>query len=79
MHIRIPDFISNIQPYTPGKPIEELEREYGIKGSIKLASNENPLGPSPKALAALRESLSGQAATPRMILVQNWRRELSDR
>jgi histidinol-phosphate aminotransferase len=41
-----------LKPYIPGKPIDELERELGIKNSIKLASNENPLGPSPKALAA---------------------------
>ena len=42
-------------PYQPGKPIEELERELGrLRDAIKLASNENPLGPSPKALAAVR-------------------------
>lgn len=46
-----------LQPYTPGKPIEELEREYGVTGSIKLASNENPLGASPLALAAIREQI----------------------
>ena len=46
--------MSDIRPYVPGKPIEELERELGIKGSIKLASNENPLGPSPMALKAIR-------------------------
>ena len=45
--------IRDLDPYEPGKPIEELERELGITDSIKLASNENPLGPSPKALAAL--------------------------
>ena len=44
--------------YQPGKPIEELEREYGVKGAIKLASNENPLGPSPKAVEAIRTALS---------------------
>jgi histidinol-phosphate aminotransferase len=44
-------------PYEPGKPIEEVEREYGIANSVKLASNENPLGPSPKALAAIRAKL----------------------
>ena len=44
-------------PYEPGKPIEEVEREYGIANSIKLASNENPFGPSPKALAAIRAKL----------------------
>ena len=57
MKITIPDYISNIAPYVPGKPIETLEREYGIAGSIKLASNENPLGPSPAALAALTAAL----------------------
>lgn len=46
-------------PYQPGKPIAELERELGITGSIKLASNENPLGPSPRALAAIRDALDG--------------------
>jgi len=53
----VPEHIAGIVPYPPGKPLEELEREYGIAGSIKLASNENPLGPSPKAVAALREAL----------------------
>ena len=49
--------IANLTPYPPGKPIEELERETGIVDSIKLASNENPLGPSPKAIIAIRENL----------------------
>ncbi len=43
--------------YQPGKPIEELERETGIRDIIKLASNENPLGPSPKAMEAIRKAL----------------------
>ncbi|MEJ5364297.1 MAG: histidinol-phosphate transaminase [Desulfosoma sp.] len=55
----VPPHIAAIDPYPPGKPIEELERELGIKNSIKLASNENPLGPSPKAVAAIREKLDG--------------------
>lgn len=55
--IQPPEHITTIKPYIPGKPIEELERELGIKGSIKLASNENPLGPSPLALRAMREGL----------------------
>ena len=55
--IRIPGNIARIHPYVPGKPIEEVERELGLKGSVKLASNENPLGPSPHALAALRGAL----------------------
>ena len=45
-----------IQPYVPGKPIEEVMREHGIDDVIKLASNENPLGVSPKALQAMREA-----------------------
>jgi len=53
-----PPWIQSLEPYPPGKPIEELEREYGVYGAIKLASNENPLGPSPKALAALRGALA---------------------
>ena len=54
--IRPPDYVLGIQPYVPGKPIEELERELGISNSIKLASNENPVGPSPAALKAIRDS-----------------------
>ena len=49
--------VQGLSPYQPGKPIEELEREYGVSGAIKLASNENPLGPSPRALAAARDAL----------------------
>jgi len=49
--------VAGITVYQPGKPIEEVERELGISGSIKLASNENPLGPSPKALEAVRKAL----------------------
>ncbi|MFA5536385.1 MAG: histidinol-phosphate transaminase [Bacillota bacterium] len=46
--------LTNIKPYVPGKPIEEVKREYGLKDVIKLASNENPLGPSPRAVKAIR-------------------------
>ncbi|MBI5506277.1 MAG: histidinol-phosphate transaminase [Deltaproteobacteria bacterium] len=56
---RIPERIRSLQPYKPGRPIEEVERELGIRGSIKVASNENPLGPSPLALEALRDALPG--------------------
>jgi histidinol-phosphate aminotransferase len=51
--------IRELEPYEPGKPIEALERELGITGSIKLASNENPHGPSPKAVAAIRALAAG--------------------
>jgi histidinol-phosphate aminotransferase len=57
LKIKIPENIAAITPYPPGKPLDELEREYGIKNSIKLASNENPWGPSPKAIRALRNEL----------------------
>ena len=57
--ITVSDNIKSITPYVPGKPIEELERELGISGSIKLASNENPLGPSPKAMAAVKKAVEG--------------------
>ncbi|MBU4251875.1 MAG: histidinol-phosphate transaminase [Candidatus Omnitrophica bacterium] len=48
-----------VNPYISGKPIEETKRQLGLKEVIKLASNENPLGPSPKALSAIKRSLSG--------------------
>jgi len=50
--------IKKLVPYPPGKPIEELEREWGITGSIKLASNENPIGPSPMAVKAITENIN---------------------
>jgi histidinol-phosphate aminotransferase len=50
--------IESLVPYEGGKPIEELARELGVTDAVKLASNENPLGPSPKAQDALRSSLA---------------------
>src|SRR5215468_1699145 len=50
-------WVRTLAPYVPGKPIEELERELGITNIIKLASNENPFGPSPLALAAMQRAL----------------------
>ncbi len=55
--IQVSEYIRTIKPYLPGKPIEELEREFGIVDSIKLASNENPLGPSRLAIKALRKGI----------------------
>lgn len=55
--IKIPEFVKNLKPYKAGKPIEELARERNLKRIVKLASNENPLGPSPKALEAIKEVL----------------------
>lgn len=49
--------VEKIVVYQPGKPIEELERELGISDSVKIASNENPLGPSPKAVEAIRRAI----------------------
>ncbi len=59
MNIKVAAHIESIVPYPPGKPLEELEREYGITGSIKLASNENSWGPSPKAVEAIKKALTG--------------------
>ena len=64
MTIRVPDYIASLKPYPPGKPIEELERQYGIKDSIKLASNENPLGTSPLALEAIKSHLENLRRYP---------------
>ncbi len=57
MSLVIPS-IEALVPYEGGKPVEELERELGITGAVKLASNENPLGPSPRALEAARATLA---------------------
>ena len=59
-----PPYIRAIAPYQPGKPIAELERELGISGIVKLASNENPLGCSPKATAAMIEAIKTIALYP---------------
>jgi histidinol-phosphate aminotransferase len=53
----VPPYVASLQPYIPGKPIEEVEREYGVTGVAKLASNENPLGPSPRAVEAAKAAL----------------------
>src|SRR5581483_4769991 len=53
MRPTVPEYIESLKPYVPGKPIEETEREYGVTNVIKLASNENPLGPSPMAVEAM--------------------------
>ncbi|MHB0997887.1 MAG: histidinol-phosphate transaminase [Armatimonadota bacterium] len=56
--------ICKLKPYSPGKPIEEVEREYGITNIIKMASNENPLGPSRKALEAMMKAVENVALYP---------------
>lgn len=47
--------LATLKKYVPGKPIEEVKREYGLTDIVKLASNENPLGPSPKAIQAIKD------------------------
>lgn len=61
-----PEYVRAIAPYQPGKPISELAREMGLDESkiVKLASNENPLGPSPRALEAVRGALADLALYP---------------
>ena len=58
------DIIDKLQPYIPGKPIAEVQRELGITNVIKMASNENPLGPSPKAMSAIRKALQNISFYP---------------
>ncbi len=55
---RVRDCVAAIRPYVPGKPAEEVAREYGIEEVLKLASNENPLGPSPLAIEAIQAGLA---------------------
>jgi histidinol-phosphate aminotransferase len=57
IHELVPPFIREIETYIPGKPIEEVERELGLR-AVKLASNENPLGPSPLGVAAAKKALA---------------------
>ncbi|RKH17665.1 histidinol-phosphate transaminase [Corallococcus sp. CA047B] len=54
----VPPYVETLKAYVPGKPIEETEREYGLTGVIKLASNENPLGPSPRAVEAMKNAVA---------------------
>lgn len=56
MAARIRPNVLQMTPYSPGKPVDEVKRELGLERVVKLASNENPLGPSPKAIAAVREA-----------------------
>lgn len=78
LHVH-PD-IAALSPYVPGKPIEELQRELGLTQVIKLASNENPLGPSPKAVAVINEGAAtlhrypdGGAFRLREALADRWK------
>jgi histidinol-phosphate aminotransferase len=51
--------VRRLQPYVPGKPLDELEREYGIRNAVKLASNENPAGPAAPVLQAMQQAVAG--------------------
>ena len=80
MSLKVHPNISSLVPYSPGKPLDELERELGITNAIKLASNENPLGPSPKAQAILAEGIAtlnrypdGGAHYLRRALAERWK------
>ncbi len=62
--ITVPSHIASLRPYQPGRPVEEVERELGIHNVIKLASNENPFGASPRAIDAIRRSLGNLEQYP---------------
>ncbi|HXE41575.1 MAG TPA: hypothetical protein VN516_01030, partial [Candidatus Baltobacteraceae bacterium] len=59
--LQVSPFLKTLPTYQPGRPIEEVARELGIPADtiIKVASNENPFGPSPKAMAAMQKAISG--------------------
>ena len=64
MKTKVSDSISAIKPYEAGKPLKEVEREYGISNAVKLASNENPLGPGEKVIAAINNELNDLSRYP---------------
>lgn len=61
---RVGEHIEQLVPYAPGKPIGEVQRELGVDDCIKLASNENPLGPSPRAMEAMKAVLTDSSLYP---------------
>ncbi|MEZ4340726.1 MAG: histidinol-phosphate transaminase [Sandaracinaceae bacterium] len=73
----VPENVERLVPYSPGKPIEELERELGIKNAVKLASNENPRGPSPLAIEAMRAAATAVNRYPDAATFE-LRRELAE-
>lgn len=64
MNVTCRDEIKSLQPYKPGKPIADVQKEYGLSHVIKMASNENPLGSSPKAIEALKTAIDKLAIYP---------------
>lgn len=83
MPLHVHKDILSLTPYVPGKPIEELQRELGLSRVVKLASNENPIGPSPKALSALASAAptlhrypDGGGHVLRSALAERWKVQL---
>lgn len=83
--MRVSPEIESLVPYKPGKPIEETKRELGLDQVIKLASNENPLGPSPKALEAMKKAVDDLSRYPdpscfqlKKELAQKWKMRSED-
>src|ERR1700733_8493678 len=60
----VPPYIEALRPYEAGRSVEEVQRVYGLSRISKLASNENPLGPSPLALEAMARSMNGLSLYP---------------
>jgi histidinol-phosphate aminotransferase len=60
----VPPYIAVLRPYEPGRAIEDARKRYNLGRIVKLASNENPLGPSPRAIDAIRQNLAGLNAYP---------------
>ena len=66
--------VALLQPYQPGKSVQDLEREYGIHNALGLASNENLFGTSSRALAAIRDAIDRVNYYPDdVMLTKNWR------
>jgi len=74
----VPKAIKELRPYSPGKPVEEVRRELGLERIIKLASNENPWGPSPRAITAAAFALTDSNRYPDM-LARDLREALAER
>ena len=64
MPARIRPNVEKMAAYKPGKPVETVQRELGLKEVVKLASNENPLGPSPSAMRAVLDAVGGMNVYP---------------
>lgn len=75
----VPEHILTLSPYTPGRRAEEVESELGVRNAVKLASNENPVGPSPRVVEAIQRAATGLHRYPdvqvnllREALAQHW-------